>query len=184
LSHDYASCVVRIIFGNSFDLCLSGGQVPGPTGTGTSKASTPTWSHISYLTFHISNIIKMSSPLADFMSCLKQVNSLSTHASLVSDNARIASHIIAHNVYQKPARPSRWTSENENTQSPPTAPYRRGSIEHPAPMLPSRESSTECKPILPPAKAAWGSIEHPAPKLPSRQSSTEYKPTLPPAKAA
>jgi hypothetical protein len=77
---------------------------------------------------HISPTIDLSSPLADFMTCLAQVNSLSTHIALVSDNAMIANRVIVHNGYHKPAWPSRWEAERK-THISPQAPPRRGSIE-------------------------------------------------------
>jgi hypothetical protein len=116
-------------------------------------------------TSHISPTINMSSPLADFMTCLKQAKSLPTLVSVVSDNARIANHgAIAHNGYREPARPSRWAAEKKTQISPkfptrqisPRAPSRRSciSIKCSAPKPPYRQSSTECNPPLPPAKAA------------------------------
>jgi hypothetical protein len=69
-------------------------------------------------TSHISPTITMASPLDEFMACLIQVHSLSTHVVLVSDHARIANHVIAHNGYRQPARPSRWAAEKKTQISP------------------------------------------------------------------
>ena len=118
------------------------------------------WAHknvfnpnLSELIPHLTSpTINMSSPLADFITCLKQVKSLSIHVALVSDNAKIANqHVVGHNGYREPARPSRWEAE-KSTQLSPKFPYR--SIEHLEPMRLSRHSSTKWKPTLPPAKAA------------------------------
>jgi hypothetical protein len=132
-------------------------------------------------TSHISPTINMSSPLADFMTRLQQVNSLSTDIALISDNARNANRVIVHTGYHKPARPSRWAAEKK-TQISPQAPPRRGSIEWKAEISPKFPS----RPISPRAPSRQSSIciKCVAPKLPSRQNSLEWRPALPPAKAA
>jgi hypothetical protein len=125
----------------------------------------------------------MASPLDEFMACLIQLNSLSNQVALVSDNARIANHVIAHNAYRQPARPSRWAAETKTKKAPsreispkkPSRRYNEGSIEFVAPKKPPRRISIHFfAPKKPSRRYNEGSIELPAPKKPSRRISIKF----------
>jgi hypothetical protein len=109
-------------------LCSSAGPWKLVRGPHWSQMQLQVLGLIRPLTTHNSHRIdpiSMPSPLADFMSCLKQVNPLSIHVALVSDNARIPSHgVMAHNGYREPSWPSRWASE-KMTQISSQAPTRQ-----------------------------------------------------------